>query len=359
MPNRNEVFNFSPGPAAMPEEVMQQVAAEFLNYRDTGVSIVEMSHRGPEMKEVAERLFANLRQVLAVPDDYEIVLSAGGGQGQFSAIPLNLSVDYSSAAYLVSGHWSRKAFKEGQRYTNAVCVADAANLDHNALQPVSEWSIPDDAAYLYCCDNETVHGVMLPEAPAVDVPVVCDMTSSLLSKPVDWSRYDLVMAGCQKNMAPAGMTVVVIKKELMERHPHPFTPSVLNYQGLAKNDSMPNTPATFSWYFANLVCEWVIQQGGVEEMQRRAVEKSALLYDCIDRHDFYSNQVDPAYRSTINVCFNMADKTREIEFLKGAEELGLLSLKGHRAVGGFRANLYNAVPLEGVQKLVAFMDEFA
>lgn len=359
MVSRSEVFNFSPGPAAMPESVMQQVAAEFLNYRDSGVSLVEMSHRGVHMKEIAERLFANLRQVLAVPDDYEIVLSAGGGQGQFAAIPLNLLADHGSAAYLVSGHWSRKAFQEGQRYTNAVCAADAGDLNHNAVQPVSEWTIPDDAAYLYCCDNETVHGLMLPEAPDVDVPVVCDMTSSLLAKPVDWSRYDLVMAGCQKNIAPAGMTVVIVKKSLLERQPHAFTPNILNYQKLASSGSMPNTPATFSWYFANLVCEWVIEQGGVDEMQRRSLMKSALLYDYIDQSDFYSNDVDPAYRSSINVCFNLADESRLDAFLQGAAEQGLLSLKGHRAVGGLRANLYNALPLEGVQKLVKFMDEFA
>jgi phosphoserine aminotransferase len=356
---KKEVYNFSPGPAALPREVMEQVQAEFLDYQGSGVSIVEVSHRGPIFTDVAEQLHANMRQVLSVPDDYELVFTAGGGQGQFSCLPLNLLGDFDSAAYLVSGHWSRKAFVEAKSYTNAVCVADADSTGYASVPEQASWAMPESAAYLYCCDNETVHGLKLPQAPTVEIPVVCDMTSSLMTGSVDWSRYQAVIAGCQKNIAPAGMTVVVIHKELLARQARSETPGVLNYQNLVKSKSLANTPCTFSWYVANLVCQWVIKEGGVDEMQRRMDAKSSLLYDFIDQSDFYTNHIEPAYRSSINVCFKLANEDLQADFLAGAEAGGLLSLKGHRAVGGLRANLYNGVPVAGAEKLVAYMKGFA
>jgi phosphoserine aminotransferase len=356
---KTPIYNFSPGPAMLPQEVMQQVQAEFLDYQGTGMSVAEVSHRGPIFAEIVEQLHANLRQILAVPDDFEILFSAGGGQGQFAALPMNLLGDYKTAAYLITGHWSRKAFDEAKRYTNPVCVADAKNNGYNAISAVSEWEMPDSAAYLYCCDNETVHGLMIQDGFDIELPVVCDMTSSLITRPVDWDRFAGVVAGCQKNIAPAGMAVIVMRKDLIARSAIKETPNIMNYQTLVKSNSLANTPATFSWYVANLVCQWVMKEGGVEEMERRCNERSQLLYDCIDGSDFYSNQVDKAYRSTINVCFNLQDDSLLDAFLAGAKEQGLLSLKGHRAVGGLRANLYNAMPMAGVEKLVAYMQAFS
>jgi phosphoserine aminotransferase len=271
---------------------------------------------------------------------------------------MNLLGSYNTAAYLVSGHWSRKALNEAKRYTNPVCVADAKNTDYRSIPDQSSWELPRSAAYLYCCDNETVHGLMLTRAPKLNLPVVCDMTSSLMTAPVDWGCYDLVFAGCQKNIAPAGMTVIVIRKDLLKRTPIKETPSIFNYEELIKNRSLLNTPATFSWYVASLVCQWVINQGGLEEMQRRCNLRSSLLYAYIDQSALYVNQVEKPFRSNINVCFNLRDERLMPEFLVGAEKEGLLSLKGHKAVGGLRASLYNAMPVAGVESLVAYMKNF-
>ena len=355
---KKDVYNFSPGPAAMPRAVMEQAQAEFLDFQGSGVSIAEVSHRGPLFEQINAELHANMRAVLEIPDDYELIFSAGGAQCQFSLVPLNLLENYDSAAYLVSGHWSKKAFEEAHQHTTPVRVADAKDCDYLRVPDRSQWNVPKKSAYLYCCDNETVHGLMLPEPPAVDLPVVCDMTSSLITRPVDWHRYGAVVASCQKNIAPAGMTVVVVHRDLLKRKAHKSTPRVLNYQELAKSNSVANTPTTFSWYIANLVAKWVVDQGGVAEMHRRSLQKSALLYNAIDQSDFYSNPIDAAYRSDINVVFKLADESLQDAFLAGAEKEGLLSLKGHRAVGGMRANLYNSMPLAGVEHLVAFMKHF-
>lgn len=343
----------------LPKSVMEQVQAEFLDYQGTGMSVVEVSHRESIFLSIAEQLHANMRLVLQVPDEFEILFCSGGGQGQFAGLPMNLIDDYKTAAYLITGHWSRIAFEEAKRYTDPVCVADAKNTAYQTIQPISEWEMPDSAAYLYCCDNETVHGLMSRDGYALDLPVVCDMTSSLMTRPLNWDRFDAVVASCQKNMAPAGMAVVIIRKDLMARKAIKQTPTIMNYQQLAKSGSMPNTPATFSWYVANLVCQWVMQQGGVEEMQRRCDQRAQLLYDCIDSNDFYSNRIEAAYRSNINVCFNLHNESLISEFLASASAQGLLSLQGHRAVGGLRANLYNAMPIEGVKKLAEFMQAFA
>jgi phosphoserine aminotransferase len=337
---------------------MEQVQAEFLDYQGMGVSIVEVSHRGSDFLEIVEQLQVNLRRVLSVPEDFEIIFSAGGGQGQFACLPMNLIDHYKTAAYLITGHWSQLAFEEAKRYTDPVCVAHAKETHFHAVPERSTWQLPDSAAYLYCCDNETVHGLMLAEVPDVGFPVVCDMTSSLMTRPVDWGRYGAVIAGCQKNIAPAGMAIVILRKDLLARQAIQQTPTILNYQTLVKSQSLPNTPTTFSWYVANLVCEWVIKQGGVDEMLRRCNARAKILYDCIDQSDFYSNDVDPQFRSTINICFHLKDESLEKHFLASAENEGLLSLQGHRVVGGLRANLYNAMPIEGAQKLVDFMRDF-
>lgn len=358
MSTNKDIYNFSAGPSMLPKEVMQRAQAEFLDYQGSGMSIAEVSHRGPLFKEVADQLHVNMRAALSIPDNFEILFSAGGGQGQFAAVPMNLIHGFDMAAYLVSGHWSRKAFSEAKKYTDPACVFDADSTGYHSIADVSEWNLPNNAAYLYCCDNETVHGLMLSKAPKVDMPVVCDMTSSLMTGPVNWDRYSLVFAGCQKNIAPAGMTVVIVRKDLLERTAIKETPNFLDYQSLTKSGSMPNTPATFSWYIANLTCQWVIKQGGVEEMQRCCLQRSSLLYDAIDQSNLYFNEIEKNCRSIINVCFKLKEESLQAAFLAGAEEEGLFALKGHRAVGGIRANLYNAMPMAGVEKLVAFMQAF-
>jgi len=352
------VFNFSPGPAMLPLPVLEKVQRDLVDWEGRGVSVIEVSHRGKDFSAVVASLKQRMRDLLAVPDTHEILFFAGGATTQFSAIPMNLASE-KQAAYVVSGNWSRKAFGEAKRLSGAVAVTDNADLHGRSLAPMSEWALPDEAAYLYYTDNETVNGLFIPEMPDVSYPVVCDMTSSLLSQPINVSRYGVIIASAQKNIGPAGMTVVIVRRDLCERVEMPQTPMTMSYAKALKADSLGNTPCTFAWYVADLVCEWVQQEGGLKEMEKRKCGRSRLLYDYIDASDFYHCHVDPAMRSKINVVFELRDDSLQQQFLDEATQAGLHALKGHRVVGGCRASMYNAMPVEGAYALVDFMDAFA
>ena len=353
------VFNFSPGPAMLPLPVLERVQHELLDWEGRGVSVLEVSHRGaPFMQEVAASLKQRLRTLIAVPDTHEILFFAGGATGQFSAIPMNLSANQ-QPAYVVSGNWSRKAFGEAQRLSGALAVTDNADLHGRSLAPMNDWALPEEASYLYYTDNETVNGLLISSTPDVSYPIVCDMTSSLLTEPLDVSRYGLIMASAQKNIGPAGLTVVIMRRDLCERVEMAQTPMTMSYAKALKADSLGNTPCTFAWYVADLVCEWVESEGGVAVMEQRKLERSTILYDYIDSSDFYACHVDPSMRSTINVVFELRDKSLQQQFLDQATQAGLHALKGHRAVGGCRASMYNAMPVEGAHALIDFMDAFA
>ena len=356
----NEVFNFSAGPAMLPKEVMQQAQAELLNWQQQGCSVMEMSHRSKAFIQVAETAEQDLRQLLAIPDNYKVLFMHGGGRGQFSAVPLNLSTEGQSADYLVTGSWSKGAVKEAKNYLNTSVVAE--NIQHNGQwrpAPITDWQLNSEAAFFHYCPNETVDGIELTQVPDTgDVPVVADMSSCILSKKINVKDYGLIYAGAQKNIGPSGLTLVIIRDDLLGLA-RQQTPCILNYQLQADNGSMYNTPPTFAWYLSGLVFKWLKQQGGVEAIEEVNQQKSALLYDVIDNSDFYHSQVAENYRSRMNVPFQLHKPELDGLFLQQAEACGLKALKGHRSVGGMRASIYNAMPLSGVQALVEFMHKFA
>ena len=353
------VFNFSAGPAMLPYEVMAQAKDEFVNWRDSGCSVMEVSHRGKDFIDVAAQAEQDLRDLLNVPDNYHVLFTHGGGRGQFAAVPLNLSTEQQTSLHLVSGSWSKGAVSEAQKYNQPVVVGNVSQKDgkHYVEKPVfdSSWS---DAAYYHFCPNETVDGIefsWLPESG--DVPLVADMSSTILSRPLDVSKYGVIYAGAQKNIGPSGLSVVIVRKDLVG-NARQATPSIFDYDLLAGSDSMYNTPPTFSWYLAGLVFKWLKAQGGLEVVDKRNDEKANLLYAEIDNSDFYQSQVHPDNRSRMNVPFQLAMPELDAEFLKKADDAGLVALKGHRSVGGMRASIYNAMPVEGVVALVEFMQEF-
>jgi len=344
----------------LPKKVMQQAQAELLDWQQQGCSVMEMSHRSKAFVDVAETAEQDLRQLLAIPDNYKVLFMHGGGRGQFSAIPLNLSQEEQTADYLVTGSWSKGAVKEGQNYLSANVVAE--NVQQDGLwQPaaVSDWKLNSNAAYFHYCPNETVDGIELTQVPATGtVPLVADMSSCILSKRINISDYGVIYAGAQKNIGPSGLTLVIVRDDLLGLG-RKQTPCVLNYQLQAENGSMYNTPPTFAWYLSGLVFKWLKQQGGVEAIEAINKQKSALLYDIIDESAFYRSQVAVDYRSRMNVPFQLQKPELDDLFLQQAEAIGLKALKGHRSVGGMRASIYNAMPLAGVQALVEFMHRFA
>jgi len=370
------LWNFSAGPAALPAEVLEQVQDEMLDWQGAGCGVMEMSHRGKEFTSIAQRAEADLRELMGIPANYKVLFLQGGATQQFAQVPLNLLAgvkDKQPADYIVTGSWSKKAFKETQRVcgeTAARCIAStedkAAVADGFTRLPASaELQVNADAAYLHLCTNETIHGVELLDEAAfltgvpAGVPVVADMSSHILSRPMDVSRYGLIYAGAQKNIGPSGLTLVIVREDLLGKAPASL-PTVLDYAVMAENDSMLNTPPTFAIYVAGLVFQWLKRIGGINEMARINAEKARLLYAAIDGSDgFYRNPVDPACRSQMNVPFTLRDAALDAEFLAGAKEAGLLALKGHKSVGGMRASIYNAMPLDGVRALVAYMDAFA
>ena len=354
------VFNFAAGPATLPVEVLEQVRDELLDWQGSGASVMEVSHRGKAFMAVAQESEALLRELLAVPADYHVLFLQGGATGQFAAVPLNLARAESTVDYLNTGHWSQKALREAQRYTARVnVVADEAASRYTTVPAPEALRLTPDAAYVHYTPNETIGGVEFPYIPETgSVPLVADMSSTLLSRPLEVARFGLIYAGAQKNIGPAGLVVVIVRRDLVGKA-RTGTPAVWDYQAMAQEGSLLNTPATFAWYVAGLVLRWLKRQGGLAAMAAHNRAKAQLLYDTIDASGFYRNPVDVHCRSWMNVPFTLADARLDEAFLAGARAGGLVNLAGHRSVGGMRASLYNAMPLAGVEALVAFMRDFA
>ncbi len=351
-------YNFSAGPAMLPESVMQSAQAEFLNWHDLGASVMEISHRSVDFEQLYQQMSANLRTLLNIPNNYQVLFLPGGARTQFAALPMNLLGKNPRAAYVDTGLWSSYAIAEAKNFGEVRVVASAKAEQYRVIPTSSQWQDFQDCAYLHYVDNETVQGVEFPSIPESSIPLVADMSSNILSRPFDVSRFGVVYACSQKNMGPAGMTLVIVRDDLLKQA-LPNLPSVNSYQMQLAQDSMLNTPATFVWYMANLVFAWVLNEGGVAKMQQRSLQKSKTLYELIDASDFYHNAVDPACRSRMNVIFSLTDESLNIQFLEEAKEHNLLYLKGHKTQGGMRASLYNAMPQAGVDALAGFMQEFA
>ena len=352
------IYNFSPGPATLPTSVLERARDELLNWRGTGMSVMEVSHRGKEFIEFAERSVDALRELLCIPDNYRVLFLQGGATMQFAAVPLNLAGPDATADYVTTGNWGVKAFGEARRYLHANEAATGRGGNFTSIPDPATWRLSNDARYLHLVSNETVVGVEFHETPDVsDSPIVADMSSTLLSRPVDVGRYGVIYAGAQKNIGPPGVTVVIVREDLLGRA-RPETPTVVNYRAMAATDSMSNTPPTFTWYVAGLVLEWAREQGGLDAMAERNKRKAGKLYAAIEASNFYRAPVAKADRSLMNVPFTLADATLDATFLAGAEERGLKNLKGHRSVGGMRASLYNAVTEAAVDALVGYMQEF-
>ncbi len=352
------VLNFSAGPAVLPEEVLRQAAEEMLDWRGSGMGVMEMSHRGPEFMSIAEAAEADLRDLLGVPQGYKVLFLQGGATLQFSMVPINLLGGRTSADYVNTGEWSKKAIKEAQRFCRVNVAASAEDANFSYMPEQGNWKLDPAAAYVHVCTNETIGGVELNWVPATgDVPLVVDMSSHMLSRPIDVGRYALIYAGAQKNIGPAGLAIVIIRDELLGKAPA-NAPGMLDYKVHADAQSMSNTPPTYAVYIAGLVFKWLKRQGGVAGIEVRNIEKARLLYDFIDGSMFYRNPVRKSDRSRMNVPFTLADSKLDAAFVEGAKERGMVQLKGHRSVGGMRASIYNAMPIEGVRRLVEYMREF-
>jgi phosphoserine aminotransferase len=359
----NQVFNFSAGPAVLPKEVLQQAAAEMLDWHGSGMSVMEMSHRGPEFIAIHRQAEADLRELLAIPSNYKVLFLQGGGLGQNSLVPLNLlgrKPQPATVDFVHTGSWSGKSIKEAARYASVNVAASGEANGFTAVPPQDEWQLTPDAAYLHVCTNETIDGVEFDFVPTVqgDVPLVADMSSHILSRTVDVSRYGVIFAGAQKNIGPAGLTLAIVRDDLLDSA-LPICPGVFNWRAVADADSMLNTPPTYAIYIAGLVFAHLKKLGGVAAMERMNIEKARLLYAALDADDFYENRVAGANRSRMNVPFYLRDESLNDRFLAGAKARGLLQLKGHKSVGGMRASIYNAMPVEGVQALVDYLNEFA
>ncbi|MGO1298281.1 MAG: 3-phosphoserine/phosphohydroxythreonine transaminase [Vibrio sp.] len=357
-PNQDVIFNFAAGPAILPKAVMEQAQQEFVNWHDMGTSVMEISHRSQPFLQVANEAEQDLRDLLNVPDNYKVLFCQGGARAQFAAVPMNLLGKQSKATYIDGGYWAMSAVKEAQKYCDIDLYDAKIEKDgKTAIQPASEWAIADDAAYVHFCPNETIDGVEISDLPVTDKPIIADMSSNILSKQIDVSQYGVIYAGAQKNIGPAGITIVIVRDDLLEMA-NELLPSILNYKVLAEGDSMFNTPPTFAWYMSGLVFKWLKKQGGLAAVEATNQQKADLLYNAIDCSDFYRNTIHPNNRSRMNVPFQLAKPELDSLFLEQAQQAGLISLKGHRAVGGMRASIYNAMPLEGVQALVDFMTKF-
>ncbi len=353
--------NFCAGPAAMPTEVLLRAQEEMLDWQGRGVSVMEMSHRSQDYMAIAAKAEAKLRSLMAIPDNYKVLFLQGGASLQFSAVPLNL-LNGGRADYLTTGTWSAKAIKEAQRFAKLGLgeinqVATGKEDNFTDVPALSDWQLSDAAAYFHYCANETIHGLQIFEPPKVAAPLVVDMSSCILSHPIDVSKFGMIYAGAQKNIGPAGLVIIIVREDLLGQASE-WCPLLLNYEHQTEKESMSNTPATYSWYLAGLVFDWLEAQGGVEAIGKINQQKADLLYEAIDNSSFYNNPVAPKYRSIMNVPFTLKDSSLDKVFLAESEKAGLLSLKGHRDVGGMRASIYNAVPLEWVQQLVDFMQAF-
>ena len=352
------VFNFSPGPAVLPEPVLRKAAAEMLDWHGSGMSVMEMSHRGPEFMGIADKAEADLRKLLAIPASYKVLFLQGGAVAENAIIPMNLLQGKRSADYVNTGEWSKKSIKEAKKYASVNIAASSEDRNFSYVPAQSVWKLDPEAAYVHVCTNETIGGVEYQWTPQTgDVPLVADMSSHILSRAIDVSRYGVIYGGAQKNVGPAGLTLVIVRDDLLDRA-LPITPSAFHWKEQAEADSMLNTPPTYAIYIAGLVFDWLQEQGGIAAIEQHNIAKAKLLYDALDASEFYLSPVRREDRSRMNVPFKLRDESLDGAFLKGAEARGMLQLKGHRSVGGMRASIYNAMPLEGVQALVDYMREF-
>jgi phosphoserine aminotransferase len=354
----SRVINFSAGPAVLPESVLRQAAEEMLDWHGSGMSVMEMSHRGKEFVAIHAEAESLLRELLVIPKSYKVLFMQGGAIGENAIVPMNLLRGKASADYIHTGEWSKKSIAEAKRYAQVNVAASAEASRFTCVPPRESWQLDPDAAYVHICSNETIGGVEYHFTPDTgSVPLVADMSSNILSRPVDVARYGLIYAGAQKNIGPAGLTIVIVREDLIG-HAHPFTPSAFDYKQQADSDSMLNTPPTYAIYVAGLVFHWIKARGGLAAMAEHNRAKAAILYDYLEQSALYSNPVARADRSLMNVPFRLKDEALDDTFLRGAQARGMAQLKGHRSVGGMRASIYNAMPIEGVQALVAYMKEF-
>jgi len=350
-------YNFSAGPAMLPETVLEQAKTELLDWRGAGMSVMEMSHRGKEFVSIAEQAEADLRELLMIPKDYKVLFLQGGATSQFAMIPMNLLRGKMKADYLNTGIWSEKAIAEAKRYCQVNVVATGKDKKFTTVPERNSWNCDIDAAYFHYTPNETINGVEMHTVPDVSVPIVADMSSTILSRPIDVSKFGLIYAGAQKNIGPAGLTIVIVREDLLG-DTILSTPIMFDYKAQVEAESMLNTPPTYAWYIAGLVFKWVKAQGGLIAMGERNQRKAEKLYQAIDNSSFYANPVDPTYRSWMNVPFTLANPDLEKTFLSEAKDVGLMTLAGHRSVGGMRASIYNAMPEQGIATLVDFMKDF-
>jgi len=353
----SRVFNFSAGPATLPEAVLKQAQEEMMDWQGTGMSVMEMSHRGKAYVSIAEKAEADLREIMNIPSNYKVLFLQGGASSQFAAVPINLMGTNSKADYVLTGQWGKKAIQEAQRFGDINIAASSEDSKFMTVPAQATWNVREDAAYLHYTPNETIVGVEFPFVPDVSMPLVADMSSSIMSKEIDVSKYGIIYAGAQKNIGCAGLVIVIVREDLIG-NPMAGMPAMLDYKIHADNDSMYNTPATYSWYIAGLVFDWIKQNGGISAIEETNRRKAGKLYAAIDESSFYSNPVDIECRSLMNVPFILADAELDSVFLKEAAEVGLYTLKGHRSVGGMRASIYNAMPEAGVDALIDFMQEF-
>jgi phosphoserine aminotransferase len=355
----SRVHNFAAGPATLPESVLRQAQDEMLDWHGVGASIVELSHRGPEFIQVATEAEADLRKLMSIPDDYAVLFLGGGATTVQALLPLNFAAPGQTADYVLTGHWGKTAIKQAKPYVTANIAASSEADGFRSVPADDTWQLSNDAAYMHYTANETIHGVEFRHTPDVgDVPLVADFSSSIASEPLDISKFGVIYAGAQKNLGPVGITVIIIRRDLFERAGQPRA-DILDYRSHLKGESMLNTPPSWNWYLLGLTVKWMLAEGGVEEFARRSARKSGLLYDVIDNSGgFYRNEVDKSVRSRMNVPFFLHDDVLDKPFLKEAEAAGLISLKGHRALGGMRASIYNAMSEAGVQALADFMRDF-
>lgn len=353
------VFNFSAGPSMLPVCVLEKAAAEMLDYENSGMSVMEMSHRSPVYEKIITEAESLLRQVMGIPENYKVLFLQGGASTQFAAVPLNLLSGSGKADYILSGQFSTKAYKEALKYGDVAVAGSTKDINFSAVPSAESLHIRADADYVHMCFNNTIYGTKFPYIPETEgIPLVADMSSCILSEPVDVSKFGVIYAGAQKNMSAAGLTVVIIREDLLGKA-RAETPTMLDYKTMADNGSMYNTPPTYCIYIAKLVYEWILSLGGLEKMKERNAKKAALLYDYLDSQDYYVAPVSKESRSMMNVTFVTGDAELDKKFASEAAVKGLVNLKGHRSVGGMRASIYNAMPYEGVEALVAFMKEFA
>ena len=354
----DRVFNFSAGPSMLPLEVLQRAGAEITNYNGSGMSVMEMSHRSKVFQKIFDETQAKLRKLMNVPDGYKILFLQGGATMQFGMIPLNLITRTGKADYAVTGHFANQAMKEAKKYGTVNIAASSEDRKHVYIPSQDQLKLDPEASYFYYCSNNTIEGTEWQYVPdAGNVPVVCDMSSDILSRPVDVSKFGLIYAGAQKNMAPAGLTVVIIKEELAG-HEMPITPAIMNYKSMIDKDSMYNTPPCWCIYMLGLVCDWLESQGGLAGMEKINVAKANMLYQALDESKLFTVSAEPGSRSFMNVTFRTGNEDLDAKFVKESADWGFTNLKGHRSVGGMRASIYNAVPVEGVEKLCEFVRDF-